>query len=262
VREALEPFDRTLDPVWQHREAQLAPEPARRGVIRGFSQRSRRRLAKSCAAIPWGATPFYFVTLTYPAEWSTDGKRIKADLNQFRTEWSRRFGLPLAVWKLEFQRRGAPHFHLAIAQPDGVSMEVLRYWVGHTWNRIAGDGDVDHLRVALHPKTVEVMVKPPSAYFSSHGEHGRDSKGYQNEVPDGFEDVGRFWGFWNLAPDWNEYELSLDEFVAVRRMMRRWRKATTGRKYRQMRPYQGMWLRTPRRPSLHFALQLLQAVKT
>lgn len=45
--------------------------------------------------------PFYFVTVTYPGTWTTDGRRVKADLNQLRTEWTRRFGMPMAVWKME-----------------------------------------------------------------------------------------------------------------------------------------------------------------
>jgi hypothetical protein len=256
--ESNEPFDRTLDPVMQHLEALDAPVAPNRRAIHEFSHESRRRLAKSCAAIPWGTAKFYFVTLTYPGEWSSDGRQVKRHLDNLRRSWTDRYGLPLAVWKMEFQRRGAPHFHLAIAAPDGVPMEVVRRWLAGTWFRIVASGDERHLVAGTQ---LDVMQKPPTAYFSSHGQHGRDKKGYQNEIPDGYEDAGRFWGFWNLAPEWVEHELDRDEFVQARRMMRAWAKANGYRVRRNGGRMQGMWLRTRRRPSMHFAAQLLRAVE-
>jgi len=258
TREANEPFDRTLEPVWQYREAELAPAPPTRGAVTEFSQKSRRRLAKNCAAIPWGSFPFLFVTVTYPAEFETDGCHVKSDLHNLRRAWGHRFGLPLAVWKMEFQRRGAPHFHLAIAAPDGVPIEVVRRWISATWYRIVNSGDERHLRAGTQ---VEPMIHPPVAYFSSHGIHGRDKKGYQNEIPEGYENAGRFWGFWNLAPEWVEHELDRDEFVQARRMMRAWARANGYQVRRNGGRIQGMWLRTRRRPSINFAAQLLRALE-
>jgi len=46
----------------------LAPVAPVRGPIKGFSKKSRRRLAKLCAAIPWGSFPYLFVTVTYPGD--------------------------------------------------------------------------------------------------------------------------------------------------------------------------------------------------
>jgi hypothetical protein len=136
-------------------------------------------------------------------------------------------------------------------------MVVVQKWLSETWYRIVGSGDPRHLVAGTQ---CEQMLQPPTAYFSSHGQHGRDKKGYQNEVPDGYENAGRFWGFWNLAPEWVEHDLSLDEYIWARRIMRKWAKANGGRRWREMRPLQPMWLRTRRRPSMHFAVQLLRAI--
>lgn len=258
TRTGHEALDRTHAPVFDPDAWRLAPAPAVRGVVTTFSDKSRRRLAKNCAAIPWGAFPFYFVTLTYPGDYPSNGREVKRHLDNLRRAWTDRYGLPLAVWKMEFQRRGAPHFHLAIAAPDGVPMVEVRRWTAGAWFRIVGSGDVRHLQAGTQ---LDVMQKPPTAYFSSHGQHGRDMKGYQNEVPEGYEDAGRFWGFWNLSPEWVDQELGYDEFVQARRMMRAWAKANGYRVRRNGGRLQGMWLRTRRRPSLHFAHQLLRAVE-
>lgn len=255
---ATEPFDRTSEAIYDPMNWREAPSVATRGEVSEFSDKSRRRLAKNCAAIPWGTARFYFVTLTYPGEYSSNGRRVKADLQNLRRAWTRHYGLPLAVWKMEFQWRGAPHFHLAIAAPHGVPMEVVRRWLAGAWFRIVGSGDERHLRAGTQ---LDVMQKPPTAYFSSHGQHGRDSKGYQNEIPEGYESAGRFWGFWNLAPDWVEHELDRDEFVQARRMMRAWARANGYKTRRNGGRIQGMWLRTRRKPALNFASQLLRALE-
>jgi len=258
VCELNELFDRTLEPVWQHREAELAPEPRTRGVVQEFSEKSRRRLANNRGEIPWGSFPFLFITVTYPGEFVTGGREIGRHLDNLRRAWTDGFGLPLAVWKMEFQRRGAPHFHLAIAAPDGIPIEVVRRWISATWYRIVSSGDERHLRAGTQ---VEAMIRPPVAYFSSHGAHGRDKKGYQNEIAERYESADRFWGFWNLAPDWVEHELDRDEVVQLRRMMPAWARANGYQVRRNGGRIQGMWLRTRRRPSMHFGAQLLRALE-
>jgi hypothetical protein len=226
--------------------------------VREFSQKSRRRLAKLCAAIPWGAFPFLFVTLTYPREFATDGQVCSAHLNHFRMKWERRYGPPVAVWKREYQARGAVHFHLAIAAPDGVPLAEVQRWTSAAWCQVVGSGDVKHLAAGTE---VAPLRKPPVAYFSSHGEHGRDKKGYQNEVPDGFRNPGRFWGFWNIGVDWNEHELGPNEFVEARRILRAWAKSKRYNVRRNGGRVQGQWFRTRSRPSYRLAADVLRAVE-
>ena len=85
-----------------------------RGVVVGFSAASRRRLFRVASAVDWSVYgQSLFVTLTYPGDFPLDGRRVKRDLAVFRRAWARRFGVARGMWKLEFQRRGAPHLHLA-----------------------------------------------------------------------------------------------------------------------------------------------------
>lgn len=246
-----------------------------RGRVSQFSEKSRRRLAKVCAGISWGAMPFLFVTLTYPGElarevyvdgvgpvvvesYGKDGRRCSADLRAFRERWEDRFGPPVAVWKREYQERGAVHFHLAILRPEGVSLVEMQRWVKEAWFQIVGSGQDDHRRRGTG---VEVMRKPPVAYFACHGQHGRDKKGYQNEVPVDCANPGRFWGLWNLAPEWDRVDLSPNEFVELRRIMRAWAKS----RRLKVRPIggrvQGMWLRSRYGAAYPLAFDFLRAVR-
>lgn len=222
-----------------------------RGAVHVFSDKSRRRLAKACASVAWGSFPFLFVTLTYSGEFPMDGRISAGHLRAFRERWQRRYGMPLAVWKREFQRRGAVHFHLAILAPEGVPMVEVRRWVTASWSEIVG---------APSRTAVEVMRKPPVAYFSCHGQHGRDRKDYQNVVPEGFTNPGRFWGFWNLAPQWDEFDLTSREFVQARRILRAWARSKGRRQHRNGGRVQGQWFRSRNRPAYLLVADVMRAL--
>jgi hypothetical protein len=83
---------------------------------------------------------------------------------------------------MEFQSRGAPHFHICLTG------RVDKEKVSKAWNRIAGQNDPDHLRVGTK---IQMMEKPHAAgaYAAKYLK-----KQEQKEVPEGFSDVGRFWG--------------------------------------------------------------------
>lgn len=94
-----------------------APSRGVRGCVRGFSRaasfRLRRRVAQSYAA------PWYLVTVTYGSEWPSH-RDAKSDLRVVLQRWVRlceRAQIRTCVlWRLETQRRGAPHFHLLVWQ--------------------------------------------------------------------------------------------------------------------------------------------------
>jgi len=204
-----------------------------RGAVAGFSSASRRRLFRRAAAVDWSAFGrSVFVTLTYPGEFSCDGRRVKRDLAAFRKAWERKYGAPVGMWKLEFQRRGAPHLHLALALPSAVpggldpadslglraaEIKAARVWASETWYRIVGSGDPKHLSAGVQ---VDVLAENPAAYFAGYVGGSKGSKEYQNRVPAGFESVGRFWGAWNLRVDWDERSVPLSSFFALRRLVR------------------------------------------
>ena len=96
--------------------------------IAAWSAKSRANMYRTLASIDYA--PLYalgrvpaMVTLTYPADWRTvapDAEAVKEHLDKFRRWYERTWSEPLiAFWKLEFQARGAPHFHLFMVPPHG-----------------------------------------------------------------------------------------------------------------------------------------------
>lgn len=98
--------------------------------IEGWSARSRSRMIHRLAELDYsplvadGALPA-MITLTYPGDWLTvapTGASVKKHLDQLRKRFERAWGSKLAcVWKLEFQRRGAPHVHMLMVPPAGLA---------------------------------------------------------------------------------------------------------------------------------------------
>jgi len=59
----------------------------------------------------------------------TDGVTHKADLDAFIKRCKRKFSNEIEyLWKLEFQKRGAPHYHMIIHLPKPFKIDYLRKW--------------------------------------------------------------------------------------------------------------------------------------
>lgn len=115
-----------------------------RGDVCGFSRASRRRLMQKLAMIEQEATAF-FVTLTYPGEYSLDSTQWKVHFDKWAKRLHRRFPLAGFIWRLEPQRRGAPHFHCMVYGID-VSKSELAMWASRSWYECVDSGDERHLR--------------------------------------------------------------------------------------------------------------------
>lgn len=218
----------------------VSEQPWDRGSIGGFSAKSRRNLMKLCAGIPWALFERrMFTTLTYPTEFPCDGRQVKRHLEAFRSRFERRFGKQAVVWKLEFQRRGAPHFHLLLSLPGSVDVLEFRAWLSEAWYGVVGSGDVLHL---LAGTQVQIADTDCGRYFA-YGVKSTGSKEYQNCVPVGFENVGRFWGAWNVAPEWRGAQISEGDFFELRRRVCAWSKSKGGYVPRRSR-VQGAWTLT------------------
>jgi len=113
----------------------------KRKKITSFSVASRRRLMYTIAKIVRTAKLPMFVTLTYPDKFPNPD-RAKRDLKVFLQRLAREFPKSGLIWKMEPQKRGAPHFHILIW---GITLAELRSWVDVNWYDIAGDEDINHL---------------------------------------------------------------------------------------------------------------------
>jgi len=122
------------------------------------------------------------ITLTYPGQWSQDPKAWKRDLDVFFRRLCRAYPQAAAFWKLEFQTRGAPHFHLLVwgVPPNAQA----RTWVSRAWFEIVGSGDERHLRAGTQVQRVENW-RQASAYCAKY--LGKSDGGDHPQA-------GRVWG--------------------------------------------------------------------
>lgn len=238
----------------EHGEFPEDPEPSR--VIMGWSRKSRANFVHRLCQLdyaPMLSDPFRIgamVTLTYPGDWLTvvpTGQVAKEQLKAFRKRYERAWGETLrTIWKLEFQRRGAPHFHILLVPPHGRAGEhragkqraavgdglQFRQWLSAVWADIVAHPDpvqrmkheaagtgldfAEGLR-ASDPRRVAV-------YFLKHGQ--ASAKEYQHIVPEAWQEPGkgpgRFWGYWGLEPVVAGREVEPGTAVQAARILRRW----------------------------------------
>lgn len=182
----------------------------RREAISGFSHSSARRLSFLIrnAAADWTV----FATLTYPEEFPTDGRKVKANLRAF-LEFLRRKNIRY-VWVLEFQRRGAPHFHFVL------SGELEKGVLAERWYEIVGSGDMRHRFAGTRIERIR-NPKKAAGYMANYA-----LKLEQKWVPENFSNVGRFWGGTRLKRECPSIRFlgSYRNVAAYLRRYRRWYK--------------------------------------
>ena len=191
-----------------------------RGEVAGWSRESRRRLFRGLVRTDFAAWPggLSFATLTYPGDWraaACDGPTAHRQLRALRARVEREFGQVRACWKLEFQRRGAPHWHLVVGGPDPLA---LRAFLRPAWYGVVGSGDVRHLAAGVECDAVrssEVVARYCAGYL------GARRKTYQEQVPPDWR-AGRWWGWWRWRPPVpDDVPLSRREYWGIRRLLRR-----------------------------------------
>lgn len=175
-----------------------------RGSVVGFSGGSgirMRRYLRECTS-DYG----YMVTLTYPGEYPSDGITTKNHLRRFLQELQReakrsgKESAPLfsAFWFLEFQGRGAPHYHIFTNTP------VNKAWASKRWYDIVGSEDIRHLHAGTR---CEKLVRGRAGTISYASKYA--AKMEQKLTPKGFENVGRFWGVYGIR-----FVMAADTFVS------------------------------------------------
>lgn len=158
----------------------------RRQRIASFSEASARRLHHQVRNAPLEVKSQFL--LTYPADFPLSGKIVKNHLDRWfrairKAYGSENFGFE---WVLEFQtKRGAPHFHVFFTwEPSN----ELRRFLAKKWNGIVKGGK-KHLWFHLRSKNFVAWNMGKGGYVMKYAQ-----KKEQKDVPENFEDVGRFWG--------------------------------------------------------------------
>jgi len=151
----------------------------------------------------------HMVTLTYPGEFPSTGTETKEHLRRFLQELQRDdlrritrkpFDPPhSAFWFLEFQGRGAPHYHIFTNRP------VNKAWCSKRWYEIVNSEDIRHLHAGTRCEELARGRAGTISYASKYA-----AKQEQKDVPPGFENVGRFWGVYGCR-----ITMAADTFVSV-----------------------------------------------
>lgn len=194
-------------------------------------------------------TPLYasgrlpaMVTLTYPGDWLTvvpTGQVLKRHLKALRKRYLRAWGEDWAcVWKLEFQRRGAPQVHMLCTPPHGrarTTGETFAVWLSAAWADVVDHSDPEqrrrHERAGAALDYAEGLratdPRRVAAYFTKHSLMA--SKEYQHHVPPEWSEPGtgpgRFWGVWGLQRATRTVRVSPEDGIRAGRIARRWAKA-------------------------------------
>jgi hypothetical protein len=249
------------------------PDPTR--VVSEWSRKSRARMTRRLAELDYSpllrtGLRLPMTTLTYPGAWEAvapTGKAVKRHLDQFRKRFERAWGFAfIGIWKLEFQRRGAPHLHLWGPEPEGTAGELRRLtatryrpavgdgleyrdWLSAVWADIVDHPDPEQKRrhrlagTAVDFREGERMRDPRrlAVYFTKHGSFR--AKEYQHQVPELWQEEGsgpgRFWGYWGLAPATAGIELDPLAAVWAGRILRRYARAQGVTQQRTVRRVRG-----------------------
>lgn len=118
------------------------PQPPTDHSIRGFSRASRKRMIDGLASWKNMTSNCFFITLTYHEEWGEHFSAWKRDIDVIVKRMKREFPTIGGVWKLEFQRRGAPHFHLIVCAEEFKTRELLMDWFTKAWGEIAHENSI------------------------------------------------------------------------------------------------------------------------
>jgi hypothetical protein len=192
----------------------------RRREIKGFSRASRRRLLRLTASINWDRfqAKAYFLTLTYPDDWPDDPQIWKRNLDTLGKRLGRRYPGRSAIWRMEFQGRGAPHFHLILflPRPTRDTLGDLRSFVARAWYEVCGSICEEHLNAGTQVRQISSSkrLKHDALYLAKTGEKLGD------DVPN----PGKTWGVWgrNQIPvHWETVRITIKEAYKLRRILRR-----------------------------------------
>lgn len=112
-----------------------------RNIIDAFSVDSRRRMLNYLRNSE--AEFKYMVTLTYPGEgsecyWVYHQAHLRAFIERMRRA-GHVSDESSVFWFIEFQKRGAPHYHLYIER------RIDFDWIAKNWYEVVGSGHPDHL---------------------------------------------------------------------------------------------------------------------
>ena len=207
-------------------------ESAKRSTVGGWSKSSTRGNQTFLYSVdaPRLTGHGYAATLTV-----RDSPPTSAEWHRIRRsviEWLRRRGMVRLHWIIEWQRRGAPHFHMAFWLPEPMSRDFFFEFLDY-WRRLTA-----HLGTSIRSQHVTPIdnAKGWFEYVSKHAARGLSNyqRNPERVPPEWQGKTGRMWG---KLGDWpTDDEIRLDvgmkAYHRYRRLCRRWRIADARRAHR------------------------------
>ena len=191
-------------------------ETAKRNEITRFTKKSRKRLFNNILKLE-KRIGYFFVTLTYPSEYSKDCKVWHHQLD--RLYCSLRYHYPKMgfLWKLEFQQRGAPHFHLLLFEPSNPPEKELYSLINRFWYNIVAQKSKAFRYYGTDVKAVK-DIKTSGFYLAMY--QTKDSY-----IPLDLK-IGRIWGIKGAKnmPNKEQSSKMIDNttYKILKRIVRKW----------------------------------------
>ena len=158
----------------------------RRNRVTVFTVQSRARLTRAYNFGGKGGIKYTF-TLTYHHTWPSDGYTSKrVHLHSWLALLRKILPGVGYLWVLEWQARGAPHYHVYLDQTVSVDDELA---LSAAWSELTSPGDDVAMEFNVghgigHPWEVKVGINYAAKYAS---------KWEQKGLPEGYETYGRWW---------------------------------------------------------------------
>lgn len=108
--------------------------------IQSFSYKSRLNLIKTLAKVRFSKyQTVRFVTLTYHGDWNTNQQLVANEFSRFRRDLLTFYPNCHWIWRVELQKRGAPHLHLIFVSQennrhfelDKMKQNITAIWFRH-----------------------------------------------------------------------------------------------------------------------------------
>ena len=224
---------------------------SKRGKISCFSKASRRRMLQILSKLNKSKIPddkILFITLSAPgtdSNWQdVSGEQWKKRLNNFLIQLRQKHleKMQFGMWRMEFQARGAIHFHLVLWNVKYLDKD----WVAKCWNRICCK-DLDQ-EVARKHLSASTQVEPARGwgktqeYFSKIMAYLAKEETESESVLIAIKQFGRHWGI-IARSEMTEFiegvieKLDYRQYYACRRMILNYlqacRRRTWGDKFRK-----------------------------
>tara|TARA_B110000438_G_scaffold63777_1_gene64300 strand:+ start:2547 stop:3548 length:1002 start_codon:yes stop_codon:yes gene_type:complete len=184
----------------------------KRGKVQGLSRSARKRLLFLINS--FGEVPnAFFVTLTV-RDWKDDYKLWKKWLNNTLVGLRYHFPSVSGIWRLEFQKRGAPHFHLILFPKDNSPIEEIRDVLTKYWTKSISD--VTYKKRKVQVEKVRDIRKSNFYLAVYSSKDAQDRK----DIP-----TGRLWGKINKKElpicEYEKGEVCEIQLVWLKRLYRR-----------------------------------------